>query len=247
MRIWIKINTCKLLPVLFLLVLFTLGCGLLGEEEKVRPAPQRQSKKVEKQSMPAVFQRMEDAALDLYHLPGGDWSQAMQGLNKLKSLWQQGEQELDREKVPAEQRMVVKMHLAGLEAAIKNRSLFKMREHANEITGALPDLTKKFKTVIPAELLKMEAARREIALHVTVANWQTAGSLVKKAPDNWRKFKPQGEKVGAKEVGKNLENSLKELEEAIKVKDQQKAQQLITMVEADLADLRLAFAQNSQG
>ena len=90
MRIWIKINTCKLLPVLFLLVLFTLGCGLLGEEEKVRPAPQRQSKKVEKQSMPAVFQRMEDAALDLYHLPGGDWSQAMQGLNKLKSLWQQG-------------------------------------------------------------------------------------------------------------------------------------------------------------
>ena len=93
----------------------------------------------------------------------------------------------------------------------------------------------------------MEAAMREIALQVTVANWQTAGSLVKKAPDNWRKFKPQGEKVGAKEVGKNLENSLKELEEAIKVKDQQKAQQLITMVEADLADLRLAFAQNSQG
>ena len=64
-----------------------------------------------------------------------------------------------------------------VEAAIKTEAY--LDEGTPTKSPVLPDLTKKFKTVIPANCLN-EAAMREIALHVTVANWQTAGSLVKK-------------------------------------------------------------------
>lgn len=234
--------------VLLILTLAAPGCALLGRDESPRPAPQRQAKKKrEKPALPPAFQDMEDAALGLYNFPGDDWNQAAQELNELNGHWRKVVAQLEREKVPADQRKVVEMHLAGLEAAVENQNLFKVREHANEVTGALPDLTSKFKTVIPADLVKMAAGLREISLHVAAANWQTAGDLTKEAPKSWQRLKNQGEQVGAKEVGKNLESSFKELEEAIKAKDKPKAEQAIAMIRADLADLRRAFSQNNSG
>ena len=233
------------LPIIFislLLLLSPLACLNRGNKSS-RPAPQRKQneKKKEKPPLPNEFADIEDSALRLYNLEQFDWEHAQSLTSNIRSKWGILQPKLRKNQAPMDKGKVFELHLAGLEAAVTNRNTFKTREHSNEIIGALQSLTDPFKREIPPEIVRIETSLREVALHLAAGNWTIAQDLMKEAPKDWGKLKPKAEEVGAQEIGKNVEASFKELEEAVKQKDTKKAEQMISMLQSDMKDLRRAF------
>jgi hypothetical protein len=241
-----KVRWPIVLAVVF--ILLSLPACLFGGDKSQRPSPQRKreerSEKREKPPLPDEFAAIEDSALRLYNLEGSGWVQARSMTNSIKSKWSSLQPKLRKNQVPMDKGKVVELHLAGLEASVSNRDTFKTKEHSNEIIGALQLLAEKFMKKVPSEIVKMEVSLREVALHATVGNWTIAQDLMKEAPKDWEELKPKAEEVGAREVGKNAEASFKELEEAIKQKDPKKVEQIISMLQSDMKDLRRAFRES---
>lgn len=222
-------------------LLFPAACRWGGE--KTRPAPQRKKAetKKEKPDLPMEFARMESQALELFRLPNGQWGKAEATVAGLGGDWLTLKKKLEREKVKKDAFKTVDLHLNGANKAVRERNLFKVKEHANEVIGGLQPLKTKYKNAIPPEVVQIETTLRELELHIAQGNWTIAEGIAKAAPKQWEKLKPTVEKTGAKEVGKNAEGSFKELKTAIKEKNSEKAQQMIGMIQSDMADLRNAL------
>lgn len=234
--------------VLIIFAGVSVGCRWGGKDNPQRPAPQRKQEttKKTKPDLPPEFDSMEQTALKLFQEDGKDWNGPKALLTQLDRDWTKLQKKLTAKKVKKDQFSVVSMHLAGAEEAVKSRNLFKLREHANEIIGGLQPLKKKYKNAIPPELVELEIGLRELRLHLEQGNWTIAQDLVKAAPGQWEKLKPQTKKLGAEEVGKNIEGSFKELETAVKEKNLSKAQEMVGMLQSDFMDLRRAFNESKK-
>ncbi|HEX2955018.1 MAG TPA: hypothetical protein VHR47_13690 [Bacillota bacterium] len=217
-----------------------------------RPAPKRkqtqQAKPVKKSKpeLPPQFSSMETTSLKLYGTDFKDWNEAQALNNQLKSDWDALKKELQTAKAPQDKQAEVDTHLSAIDKAVKAKSQFELAEHANELIDALQELTKKYKTITPPEVITAQTDLREIQLHVGSGDWTILKDLSKKTQKDWKKLAPKAQKAGAKSTGENLQGYFKELDTAIKDKDVKKAQTVVGLMNTDLANLRMAMEKQGQ-
>lgn len=232
------------------LLLVVISVSLVAcqmKKENSRPAPKRKqtqqakSAKKGKPELPSQFASMEKTSLTLYNAGFKDWNEAQTFNDQLKSKWATLRKDLQKSKSPQDKQAEIEMHLSAIDKAIKNKSQFELSEHANELIGALQELTKKFKTMTPPEIITAQTDLREIQLHVASENWTILKDLSKKAQKDWKKLAPKAKKAGAKGTGQNIEGYFKELDAAVKDKDVKKAQTIVGLMNTDLANLRTAM------
>lgn len=241
MRRWVFIG------MTLIILLSSTGCRWGGNSPRQAPQRRQNQKRNEKSELPREFTAMETQALAIYRLGDNQWARANELLVQLNNDWSDLKHKLSREKIKRDEFRGVEMHLIGIEEAVKNRNLFKQKEHSNELINTLQSFKRKYKNPIPKELVQLETGLRELTLHIDAGNWTIAEGLVKQAPQQWQRLKPQVEEVGAEAVGENLEGSYEELEAAIKEEDAAKARQMIAAIQSDLTDLRRAFVEFSGG
>jgi thioredoxin-related protein len=239
-----------LCAVLVIISLSLLACQM--KKDKSRPAPKRKQTQQMKQGkktppeLPTQFTAMETTSLKLYNAGFKDWNEAQILDKQLKTDWETLKKELQKTKAPQDKQAEVEMHLSAIDQAIKSQSQFELSEHANELIGSMQELTKKFKTTTPPEVIMAQTDLREIQLHVSNGDWTILKDLSKKAQQDWKKVAPKAQKAGAKGTGQNLEGYFKELDSTIKDKDAKKAQTVVGLMNTDLANLRTALEKQGQ-
>jgi hypothetical protein len=232
-------------------LLITISLSLTAcqmKKDESRPAPKRQtqqSNKKDKPELPPQFGSMEKTSLQLYRAGFKSWNEARAFSDQLETDWMRLKRELQKVESPQDKQAEAEMHLVAIDQSIDNQSQFELSEHANELIGVLQELSKKFKTVIPPEMIMAQTDLREIQLHIGREDWTMLQDLLKKAEGSWKKLTPKVKNVGAKGVSENLEGFFKELKTAVKEKNASKARSMVKLIDADLANLRTVMEKQS--